>query len=483
MNQLMPKSTFLNMPHGFGSLFFTQLFSTISFAVMYATLVLYMKQQLHMTSSQADLITGVYFACNFSLHLLSGYMGGRFFSYRWLVVTGIFFQLIACLLLSHGTINTLYWGLACMLIGTGTMVTCLNMLVSQLFSISDVQKRQTGFLWNYSGMNMGFILGFSLAGYYQLNMNYAMLFFITAANNIIAFIILLSRWKYMADKNTIFSNASKKILRLFFGFLIVLLLIPALHWLLLHTGFSDHLVLSIGVIVALALLIIIFRHSGAERKQFFAFYILLLSAQIFWIVYQLAPMCLTLFAKYNVNLHVMGSQIAPGWIQNINSATIVIGAPILGVLFVWIQRKMTAPLLPLQYSFGLTLSGIGLLILPIGIAFAHNGYTAFIWLFATYVLQAIAELLISPIGYSMVGQLVPTKWQSLCMGSILLNSGVAAVLASYFSNYAFGKSGSENPLITNASYAHSFNELGLLTIGVGVFMFLLTPVLNWLMQS
>ena len=485
MKAVEHKTHFLNMPNGFSSLFFTQLFSTISFAVMYATLVLYMKQQLHFSSDQADLITGVYFACNFALHLLSGYLGGRLFSYRGLVVTGIFFQLIACLFLSHGTLQTLYWGLACMLIGTGTMVTCLNMLVSQLFRSDEVEKRQTGFLWNYSGMNLGFILGFSLAGYYQIHVNYAMLFFIMAANNVLALIVLISRWKYMGDKNTVFSRArgAMKFMRNLMGLGIVLVLIPVLHWLLLHTSFSDRLVLSIGAIVAIALLIIISRHAGAERKKFFAFYILLLSAQIFWIVYQLAPMCLTLFAKNNVNLHVLGFQIAPGWVQNINSITIVIGAPLLGVLFVWLQRRRKSPLLPLQYGSGLALSGLGLLILPIGIAFASNGYVAFVWLFVTYVLQAIAELLISPIGYSMVGQLVPVRWQSLCMGSILLNSGVAAVLASYFSNYALGTSGSSNPLITNPSYAHSFNELGLATLCVAAVLFMLTPILNRLMKD
>src|SRR3989338_9841363 len=134
MEFLAKRRYFLNQPHGFSAIFFTQMFSTISFAVLYATLVLYMKQQLHFSSKQADLITGVYFACNFALHLLSGYLGGRFFSYRGLVITGIIFQLIGCVILSHGTMQSLYWELSCMLIGTGTMVTCLNMLVSQLFS-------------------------------------------------------------------------------------------------------------------------------------------------------------------------------------------------------------------------------------------------------------------------------------------------------------------------------------------------------------
>lgn len=478
------KRYFLNQPHGFSALFFTQMFSTISFAVLYATLVLYMKEALHFSSAEANLITGVYFACNFTLHLLSGYLGGRFFSYRGLVVVGIIFQLIGCGILSLSSVSTLYWGLACMLVGTGTLVTCLNMLLSQLYTVFDVQKRQSGFLWNYSSMNFGFFLGFGLAGYFQLHVNYEILFLITAANNILAMIILFFQWKYMQDKDTIFSRASarSKIYRMLSGLLIVCLLVPTLNCLLRHTQFSDHLVLIVGMLMAAALITIAIRNTGADRKKLFAFIILLLSAQIFWIVYQLAPMGLTLFAKNNVDRHVFGFLIAPGWIQNINAITIIIGAPLLGVVFMWLQKKMTRPLLPLQYVLGLMISAIGLLILPIGISFSHLGYTAFVWLFSTFVLQAIAELLISPIGYSMVGQLVPIRWQSICMGSTLLNSGVAAVLASYFSNSALGKTGLSNPLITNPSYSHMFNQLGWWTMVVAVILFFLTPLLNRLMR-
>lgn len=485
MESITAKRYFLNMPHGFSSLFFTQLFSTISFAVLYATLVLYMKEQLQFSSAQANLITGVYFACNFALHLLSGYLGGRFFSYRGLVMTGILFQLIGCIILTNGTLSSLYWGLSYMLVGSGTMITCLNMLVSQLFDANDTQKRQSGFLWNYSGMNFGFMFGFTLAGYFQLHVNYTMLFLITAANNMVALIVLLSQWKLMGDHNTILSRSEKtiRIYRYVMGSVMILALLPILNWLLRHTDFSDHLVLVVGAIVAIALVIIACRNTNAERRKLFAFIILLLSAQIFWIIYQLAPMGLTLFAKYNVDRHVFGFLIAPGWIQNINSVTIIIGAPLLGVLFVALQKQLRSPLLPLQYGAGLILSAIGLFVLPIGIAYNHHGYTAFIWLFITYVLQAIAELCISPIGYSMVGQLVPTRWQSICMGSTLLNSGVAAVLASYFSNYALGSSGSHDPLITNASYSHSFNQLGGLTILVAIILFAITPWLNRLIRD
>src|SRR3990167_2374844 len=478
-------SFFSRMPRGLGSLFATQLFSTMSFAVLYATLVLYMKEQLHFSEAQSNTIAGVYFAYNFALHLLSGYFGGRLFSYRGLVVTGIFFQLVGCVFLAQGEVDAFYWGLACVLIGTGTLVTCLNMLLSQLFSADEIEKRQTGFLWNYSSMNIGFMLGFTLAGYFQLTVDYHTLFLITAMNNIIACLVLLSRWKYMRDKDTIYQRATRfsQYFRTSVGLLGVLVMIPALYWLLHHTTISGYLVLLSGILVAIFLLVITFHYKGAERHKFLVFFILLISAQIFWITYQLAPMCLTLFAKNNVNLHLFWIQIAPGWIQNINSISIIIGAPLLGVFFAWLRHRAKFPLLGLQYSLGLLISSVGILILPIGIAFSVNGYTAFVWLFFTYIFQAIAELLISPVGCSMIGELIPVRWQSICMGSVLLNSGVAAVLASYFSNSALGATGSHDPLITNPTYAHTFYQLGFITLGVSVILLLLTPWLNRLMRE
>ncbi|WP_267257276.1 POT-type proton-dependent oligopeptide transporter [Coxiella endosymbiont of Ornithodoros maritimus] len=146
-------------------------------------------------------------------------------------------------------------------------------------------------------------------------------------------------------------------------------------------------------------------------------------------------MGLTVFAKNSVNLHLFGFRIAPGWIQNVNSITIVIGGPLLALFFTWIRRKTkTAALLPLQYSTGLFLSSLSLLILSFGMALGDpQGFMAFDWLFVTYILQGTAELLISPIGYSMVGQLIPTRWQGFGMGTALLNLGAVAVFASFFS--------------------------------------------------
>jgi POT family proton-dependent oligopeptide transporter len=70
-------------------LLITQLVSTISYAVLYSTLVLFMTQGLGFTVTKASAVMGVFVAFNFGLHLLGGYVGGRLISYRSLFLIGM----------------------------------------------------------------------------------------------------------------------------------------------------------------------------------------------------------------------------------------------------------------------------------------------------------------------------------------------------------------------------------------------------------
>src|SRR5207237_5535429 len=123
-------------------------------------------------------------------------------------------------------------------------------------------------------------------------------------------------------------------------------------------------------------------------------------------LYQLAPSGLMLFAVHNVNLMVGKVQIQPQWIQNINTVCIVLGGPLLASLFIRMRGRGWRIDIPKQFATSLLLMALGFLILPLGIKLAGiDGKSAFGWLFMSYVLQSIGELLISPIGYAMIGTL------------------------------------------------------------------------------
>jgi proton-dependent oligopeptide transporter, POT family len=492
MNQAhMQKKSFLEkyrdvMPSGAGTLFFIQIVSMIGFSVLYSTLILYITDSLHIDSITATSITGSFIALNYFLHLLGGYIGGRLMSYRSLFAIGMILQVLGCLLIAIPTVPFMLWGLAFFLSGSGLNATCINCMVTQLFEPDD-KRREAAFLWNYSGMNIGFFVGFTLAGYFHLHQGYHQLFLISGFGNLAALGLCLYNWKQLKDRKTTFVesafNKQKRFRLMGLGMIIGLVFI--LRALLDETALCNQLILTIGALMLVLITLLSLKQPQLEERQKMWGYIILgLSAVTFWALYQLAPMGLNLFIERNVDRHFMGFLIAPQWTQNINTIVIIIGGPLLSVIFSHLRERGINISIPLQFSFALLLIGTAFAILPIGISMANaQGYVSFNWIIANFVLQSAGELFISPIGYAMVGQLAPIHLRGLMMGMWMMITGIAAVLSDHFSKLALGDTHSINPLITNASYSHTFSTVGFTAIGMSLLLLIVTPLVMRLTQE
>src|SRR5207237_5847472 len=79
---------------------------------------------------------------------------------------------------------------------------------------SEYPRREGAFLWNYAGMNVGFFVGFSVAGYFQGTESYASLFIFATLGNFGAIILALFNWKTLTDRNTPLLDATRKQFRL-----------------------------------------------------------------------------------------------------------------------------------------------------------------------------------------------------------------------------------------------------------------------------
>lgn len=469
------------MPTGAGALFLIQIFSTLGFSVLYSTLILYATNGLHLSDKLATSITGSFIALNYFLHLLGGYIGGRHLSYRSLFSVGMVLQVIGCALISYPSTSFLFWGLASFLAGSGLNVTCINCMVTQLFEPDD-KRREAAFLWNYSGMNIGFFVGFSISGYFQLTQGYHELFLLSSLGNLIAVLLTFYNWRILKDRDTAFmdmSAAAKNKAR-WIGLASVIALFFSLRIMLEHTALCNQLIMIVGAGMFVLLFILAFKQESVkETNKMIAYIILALASLIFWALYQLAPMGLNLFIERNVDRHLLGFVIAPQWIQNINTIVIIIGGPLLSVLFThWRERGINISI-PFQFSFALLLIGIALAILPLAISMSDaQGYTNINWVILSYTLISAGELFISPIGYAMVGQLAPLRLRGLMMGTWMMITGVAAILSNHFSKMALGNADSINPLVTNTSYSQTFNLLGWSAIGAGILLLITVPVLT-----
>ena len=214
-----------------------------------------------------------------------------------------------------------------------------------------------------------------------------------------------------------------------------------------------------------------------------AYLILTIGSLMFWSLYQMAPNGLMLFAVNNVNLMMGNVQIQPQWIQNINTVCIVLGGPLLASVFSRMRARGWRIDIPRQFATSLLLMALGFLILPLGIKLAGiDGKSAFGWLFTSYVLQSIGELLISPIGYAMIGKLAPRQYQGVMMGSWMLVTGLASLFAGDFSGMIPEPKGT-TAIVTNPEYVKLFAALGVGSLAVGVALVLLIPFLRKLITD
>jgi len=479
------KSRLAQIPEGSGALFFVQMFSTLGFAVLYSTLVLYATKHLHFSTKDAAATMGVFGAFNYGLHLFGGYLGGRFMSNRNLFVAGMVLQVFGCACMATGTVQSLYWGLALFLTGSGLNVTCLNMMLTQRFAPDDM-RREGAFFWNYAGMNVGFTIGFLAAGYFQFTESYSKLFIFATIGNVLAIALALANWKSLADRSTPLLQVTSQQFRLRFagGMAILVGLVPIVWYMLQRPDSTGSLVKWISAGIALVLVWLTLRHpQPQERRNMWAYLILTIGSLVFWTLYQMAPNGLQTFADNNVDMVVWGFQVAPQWIQNINTMVIVIGGPTLSALFVRLRARGWQIDVPLQFAVSLVLMGAGLLLLPAGISMADaSGRVGFAWLFWCFALQAAGELLISPVGYAMIGKLAPRQHQGVMMGAWMLVTGLASVYSGEFSGMLPEPSGS-SPQVTNPAYAEQFMQLGAGSVAVGVVLAVLIPFLRKLIRD
>src|SRR4026209_1591440 len=240
------KDRFSAAPEGTAGLFFIQIFAKLGFAVLYSTLVLYASKHLNLATKHATALMGVFGAFNYGLHLFGGYLGGRFLSNRSLFIGSMAMQVIGCGLTATGTLAMVYIGLALFLTGSGFNVTCIDMMLTQRFTPED-PRREGAFLWNYAGMNVGFFVGFSVAGHYQATESYSNLFIFATLGNFMAIILAFFNWRTLTDRNTTLLDKTPKQFRLrqLAGIAILIGLVPVVWYMLQRPGGTETIIKGI----------------------------------------------------------------------------------------------------------------------------------------------------------------------------------------------------------------------------------------------
>jgi proton-dependent oligopeptide transporter, POT family len=131
------------------------------------------------------------------------------------------------------------------------------------------------------------------------------------------------------------------------------------------------------------------------------------------------------------------SIISPELFQSANPIYIVIFTPLLLGFFGFMKRRKFELNTPTKIALGMVVAGLSSLTMYFA-AKSTNIYidkTNMSWLLSTYAIFTVAELLISPIGLSLVSKLAPPRLTALMMGAWFLIVSIGGKISGMMTSY------------------------------------------------
>lgn len=127
--------------------------------------------------------------------------------------------------------------------------------------------------------------------------------------------------------------------------------------------------------------------------------------------------------------------------QSINPGWVIALTPIVIAFFAWRRRKGKEPSTATKIAYGLLISAFSALIMIAAVYAGHNGIekVSVLWLISSYGIITLGELLLSPMGLSIVSKLSPVRITSLMMGGWFVSTSIgnklSGVLATMWDKY------------------------------------------------
>ena len=476
-------------PRGLSTLFFTEMWERFSYYGMRTLLILFMTDTayrgLGMGAEQAGAIYGLYTFGVYALALPGGWIADRLVGQRKAVLYGGILIALGHYSMAVPSMATFYAGLFLIVLGTGLLKPNVSAIVGDLYTDKGA-RRDAGFSIFYMGINIGAFAGPLVCSYLGegregaswVNWHYG--FGAAGVGMTLALVQYMAGQKYIEGCGEIkaeYAHADKiAAARRQFG--IGLGVIVALVVILVGLGKSGILPITLigfaqatGIIVSIlaglyfAWVIGFVCHDTTERKRVGVCALLFLGAAIFWSGFEQAGSSMNLFARDETDRVLFGTEIAAGTLQSVNPLFIILLAPVMGMLWVWLDRR--SPSIPAKFGAGLILLGVGFLVLAWGSTFLEQGKVGMQWLVVTYFFHTVGELCLSPVGLSSMTKLAPDRLVGQMMGTWFMGSALGNLIAGLVAGY-----------IEDMPLAELFGTVATIVMVAGGVFLVLTPVVK-----
>jgi POT family proton-dependent oligopeptide transporter len=482
-------------PRGLMTLFFTEMWESLSYYGMRALLVLFMTDQvmtggMGLTDRTATAIYGIYTALVYVVALPGGWIADRLLGAQKAVFFGGIIIMSGHFVLAIPSTEAFFLGLILVVAGTGLLKPNVSAVVGELYPAHDA-RRDGGFSIFYMGINLGAFMGPLICGTLGQSENYGWHWGFAAAGVGMLFGVI-QFWMTKHHLGTAglhpagtgdpaIDSARRK--RGWAGVAIVGGAVATLVVVGLSGGLDlDPIKIAgqstkviIGMAVAFfAYVLLLGGLSSEEKKRTIALIILLIGCSMFWSGFEQAGSSLNFFADRYTQLEFSWFTIPSTWFQSVNAMFIFMFAPVFAWLWVALARRNLNPSTPAKFGIGLILLGVGFLVMVGAATLVVNGDKAMpTWLIMTYLLHTFGELALSPVGLSVTTKLAPKRFVGQMMGMWFLATAIGNLIAGQIA----GEFDAENI----AAFPDQYMSIVLTAGGAGVIMLLLTKPIKKLM--
>lgn len=469
-------------------LFFAEMWERFSFYGMKALLLAYMVTQLEFDEPHGYAILGSYAALVYTTPMLGGYFADRFLGYRRSVLFGGILMVIGHLVLAIPQEWSFFYGMAFIICGNGFFKPNISSLVGTLYENNDPRK-DSAFSLFYMGINIGAALGGLLCGYVGQKIDWHLGFGLAGVFMVVGLIVFAIGQKSLKHRGLPPDEAALKKPRLLFltnehfiylgTFITVPLVVSLFH----QYHIMDYIMFGLGGVSLVYILFIAFRLEKFAREKLFAALFMIIFSTLFWAFYEQNAGSMNLFAMRNVDMHVGGVELPALSVNNfLPPAWVIVLSFFFAWLWPWLNKRKLEPSTPLKFAYSFILMGFGFLVFYIGCV--NNSDTGLISLFnfiMGYFFIISGEMLLSPIGLSMVTKLSPARIVSMVMGIWFFASAIGEFLAAKIGAMMSVPREiveADDPTLSLPYYADILNQIGIGSIAVGVVMILLVPLVR-----
>ena len=396
-------------------------------------------------------------------------------------------------------------GLSLVTVGNGFFKPNISTIVGSLYAKDD-RRRDAGFTIFYMGINLGSFFSQLLCPFLADNVGWWAGFGLAAGGMLLAAALFQFDGGRLEGYGERPEGADPSRDLLIYG--CAILAVPAVYFLftnLMNSTPPEPGSGIVGYVMSLPLMgqvlfltflisipgILIWSFVKGSRQEFqmmLAAMVLIVFNVVFWTLFEQAGSSLTLFADRNTDLHITSNwSISAGQTQSFNAIFIVLLAPLFSILWNGLARRGLEPPIPIKFGLALMGVGLGFLFLVWGSQFAGSDFKVGIWWLAgLYFIHSVAELMISPVGLSMITKLSIARVVGLMMGVWFLSISVAQYVAGAVAQVASVETvGGQvtNLQVSLNTYLHVFTIIGEWAVGFGVVLLLLSWPLKYLMHG